>query len=193
MPAPGAPNPSGPRHIPPLHGAPQRRLCYPISPTSEIVADHHISGGAGRYRCPVSPGWEWESAGGAGEEGGDDLGGVAVEGLAGSVVAHRGACVGVAGCLLYVPQRDAGVQGGAGEGLFGPWPRSVDVDVDHRRLHVMLRGGHPYGTDVSTLRWNGVMIGPFGSTTSAKMLWNFSSAGKESSHLPQSLKLAKSQ
>ena len=36
----------------------------------------------------------------SGDEGGDDVGGVAVEGDAGSVVAHGGARVGVAGGLL---------------------------------------------------------------------------------------------
>ncbi len=41
-------------------------------------------------------------AGGAGEEGGDDVGGVAVEGDSASVVAHGGAGVGVAGGFLDV-------------------------------------------------------------------------------------------
>ena len=67
------------------------------------------------------------------------------------------------------------------------------VDRDIGRLHVTLRAGRRYGTDVNMVRSNGATIGPFGSTTSAKRVWNFSSVGKESSHLPQSLKLAKSQ
>ena len=54
-------------------------------------------------------------AGGAGDEGGDDVGGVPVEGDAGAVVAHRGARVGVAGGFLDVAQRDAGVEGGGDE------------------------------------------------------------------------------
>jgi hypothetical protein len=41
-------------------------------------------------------------SGGAGEEGGDDVGGVSVEADAGSVVAHGGAWVGVTGGFLDV-------------------------------------------------------------------------------------------
>ncbi len=41
-------------------------------------------------------------AGGAGDERGDDVGGVAVEADSGAVVAHGGARVGVAGCFLDV-------------------------------------------------------------------------------------------
>lgn len=51
-------------------------------------------------------------AGSPGHEGGDDVGGVAVEGDAGAVVAHRGPRVGVAGGLLHVPERHTGVEGG---------------------------------------------------------------------------------
>lgn len=54
-------------------------------------------------------------SGGAGEECGDDVGGVSVEGDAGSVVAHGGARVGVAGGFLHVTQWDAGVEGGGDE------------------------------------------------------------------------------
>ena len=43
-------------------------------------------------------------AGSAGDEGGDDVRGVPVMGLAGSVVAHRRPRVGVTGRLLHVPQ-----------------------------------------------------------------------------------------
>jgi hypothetical protein len=41
-------------------------------------------------------------AGGSGDEDGDDVGGVAVQGLAATVVAHRRARVGVAGGFLHV-------------------------------------------------------------------------------------------
>jgi hypothetical protein len=41
-------------------------------------------------------------AGGAGEVGGDDVGGVAVEGASSAVVAHGGARVGVGGGFLNV-------------------------------------------------------------------------------------------
>jgi hypothetical protein len=47
---------------------------------------------------------------GAGDERGDDVGGVAIQGLASSVVAHGGARVSVAGCFLDVAQRNAGVE-----------------------------------------------------------------------------------
>ena len=48
----------------------------------------------------------------SGEVGGDDVGGVAVEGDPGAVVAHRRARVGVRGRLLNIAQRDAGIKGG---------------------------------------------------------------------------------
>ena len=44
--------------------------------------------------------------------GGDDVGGVSIEGGAGAVVAHRGARVGVRGRLLKVARWDARVQCG---------------------------------------------------------------------------------
>src|SRR5829696_9228197 len=50
------------------------------------------------------------SAGGAGDESGDDVGGVTVEGDSGSVVAHRDSRVGVAGGFLHVAERYAGVE-----------------------------------------------------------------------------------
>ena len=59
----------------------------------------------GRTDCPL-----WRDiasrllSGGAGDEGGDDVGGVAVERDAGAVVAHGGAGVGVAGGFLDVAQ-----------------------------------------------------------------------------------------
>jgi hypothetical protein len=65
--------------------------------------------------CYCSPaGTRW-SAAGAGDEGGDDVGGVAVEGLAASVVAHGGAGISMAGSLLHIPQRYAGIEGGSDE------------------------------------------------------------------------------
>jgi hypothetical protein len=50
------------------------------------------------------------SARGAGDERGHDAGGVAIQGLASSVIAHRGARVSVAGCFLYVARRNTGVE-----------------------------------------------------------------------------------
>jgi len=70
--------------------------------------------------CPVGPGYDDRPgplAGGAGDEGGDDVGGVAVEGHSCSVVAHGGARVGVAGCFLDVAEGYAGVEGGGDEGV----------------------------------------------------------------------------
>src|SRR5688572_9452497 len=55
-----------------------------------------------RRRCAGRSGVEIGLAGGAGDEGGDDVGGVAVERDPGTVVAHSGATIGVAGCLLDV-------------------------------------------------------------------------------------------
>jgi 2-polyprenyl-3-methyl-5-hydroxy-6-metoxy-1,4-benzoquinol methylase len=66
-----------------------------------------------RYRPVV----ESVSAAGAGEEGGHDVGGVTGERLAGPVVAHRRARVGVRGCLLYVAEWNLGVQGGGDEAV----------------------------------------------------------------------------
>ncbi len=57
------------------------------------------------------------SARSASYEGGDDVGGVPVEGLAAPVVAHRGARVGVAGRFLHITQWHTGVQGGGDEGV----------------------------------------------------------------------------
>ena len=57
------------------------------------------------------------SAGRAGDERGDDVGGVAVQRLAATVIAHRCPWVGVTGCFLHVTQRHAGVEGGGDEGV----------------------------------------------------------------------------
>ena len=54
-------------------------------------------------------------AGSAGDEGGDDVSGVPVEGLATPVVAHRRSRVGVAGRFLHITQRDTRIQGGGDE------------------------------------------------------------------------------
>jgi hypothetical protein len=51
-------------------------------------------------------------SGGASEERRDDVGGVSVEGDAGSVIAHGGAWVGMTGGFLDVAQWDAGMEGG---------------------------------------------------------------------------------
>lgn len=55
------------------------------------------------------------SACGAGEVGGDDVGGVPVQGDSGAVVAHGRSRVGVRSRFLDVAQRDASVQGGGDE------------------------------------------------------------------------------
>lgn len=79
-------------------------------------APRPITGGAGRYRVlgiarqPCSCG-----ACRAGDECGDDVGGVSVEAASGPVVAHRCSRVGVAGGFLDVSQRDTGVEGGGDE------------------------------------------------------------------------------
>ena len=49
--------------------------------------------------------------GSSGDVGGDDAGGVLVQGYSGAVVADRGSRVGVRGRFLDVAQRDAGVEG----------------------------------------------------------------------------------
>ncbi len=56
-------------------------------------------------------------SGGSGEEGGDDVGGVAVKRHSRPVVAHGGARIRVAGGLLHVAEGDAGVEGGGDEGV----------------------------------------------------------------------------
>jgi hypothetical protein len=50
------------------------------------------------------------SSGGAGEECSHDVGGVAVEGDSGSVVAHGGTGIGMAGGFLHIAQRNPSVQ-----------------------------------------------------------------------------------
>lgn len=61
----------------------------------------------------------------AGDECGDDVGGVTVERDAGTVVSHRGARVGVTGGLLDVAQRNTGIQRGSDEGV----PQRVRSDA----------------------------------------------------------------
>jgi hypothetical protein len=76
------------------------------------------------------------SAGGAGDEGGHDVGGVTVERLAGPVVAHGRARVGVRGGLLDVSQRHTGVQGGGVQ----EWRRLCG----EIRLVIPARRAHPF-------------------------------------------------
>src|SRR5438093_235361 len=57
----------------------------------------------------------WVLAGRAGDEGGNDVGGVTVEGDSSSVVTHRGARVRVTGGFLDVAEGDACVEGGGDE------------------------------------------------------------------------------
>jgi len=73
----------------------------------------------GRAACGRSAGWAGWSAGGTCEVGGDDVGGVPVEGDPGPVIAHGG----VRGGFLDVAQWDAGVQRCGDEGVAqGVWP-----------------------------------------------------------------------
>jgi hypothetical protein len=67
-----------------------------------------------RSRCVARA---FGSAAGAGEERGDDVGGVPVERHPGAVVAQSGAGIGVAGGFLDVAQWNAGVEGGGDEGV----------------------------------------------------------------------------
>ena len=55
-------------------------------------------------------------SGSGGHVGGEDVVGVAVQVLAGSVIAHRGARVSVTGRDLDVPEVDAGIEHGRDEG-----------------------------------------------------------------------------
>jgi hypothetical protein len=48
----------------------------------------------------------------SGDECGDDVGGVPVQGRAGAVISHRGSRAGVRGGFLDVPERDSGVERG---------------------------------------------------------------------------------
>jgi hypothetical protein len=68
-------------------------------------------------------------SGTGGHVGGQDVIRVAVKSLAGAVVAHHGARVGVAGCDLDVPQVHSGVQNGGDEGMaehMRVWPGDAD-------------------------------------------------------------------
>ena len=53
--------------------------------------------------------------GGSGNIGGDDVGGVPVEGGPGPVIPHGGSRVGVRGGFLHIPQRHPGIEGGGDE------------------------------------------------------------------------------
>lgn len=64
------------------------------------------------------------SAAGAGDEGRDDVGGVAVEEAASSVVAHRRSRIGVRRSFLDIAQRDTGVEGSRDEAV----PKGVRRD-----------------------------------------------------------------
>ena len=72
----------------------------------------------------AAPIWAGGSAGGAGEVGGDDVGGVPVERHPVAVVAHRGARVGVRGGLLDIAERHPGVERGSDESM----PKRVRAD-----------------------------------------------------------------
>jgi len=64
-------------------------------------------------------------SGGAGDVGGDDVGGMPVERRACPVITHRGPRVGVGRGFLHVAERYAGVQSGSDEGM----PQRVRPDV----------------------------------------------------------------
>jgi hypothetical protein len=57
------------------------------------------------------------SAAAAGDERGDDVRGVPIQGLAATVIPHRRSRVGVTGGFLHVTQRHTGVQGGGDEAV----------------------------------------------------------------------------
>ena len=76
--------------------------------------------------CPARPGdigaryrpaGVWGLAGGAGDEGRHDVGGVAVQGGQGPVVTHGGARVSMTGGFLDVTQRHPCVEGGGDQGV----------------------------------------------------------------------------
>jgi hypothetical protein len=67
-------------------------------------------------------------AGGSCDVGGDDIGGVPVQGCPGPVVSHGCPWVGVGSGFLHVPQGHAGVQGGGDERM--PQRMRPDVLVD---------------------------------------------------------------
>jgi hypothetical protein len=56
-------------------------------------------------------------AGGSGKVGGDDVGGVAVEGTSGAVVAAGLSWVGVTSEVLHVPQAATSIEGGGDRGV----------------------------------------------------------------------------
>jgi hypothetical protein len=80
-------------------------LAAPIDGSSVIIGAAPVAGAA----------LNLASAGGAGEVGGDDVGGMAVEGDSGAVVAHGRPRIGVRGGFLDVAQRDAGIERGGDE------------------------------------------------------------------------------
>ena len=89
---------------------------HPITAPEHIQSTRPATGGAGRYRCSVSPGRQGSAgAAGAGDERGHDVGGVAVKAVAGAVVTHRCAWVGVRRCFLDITQWDASVERGGDE------------------------------------------------------------------------------
>jgi hypothetical protein len=69
-------------------------------------------------------------SGGSGEVGGDDVGGVAVEGAAGAVVAAGLARVGVPGEVLHIPQAAPRVEGGGDRRLTQVRERVTDAGLD---------------------------------------------------------------
>lgn len=100
---------------PSFAGAPGPSQSSPLSRSPWETRWAPGTGGLGRYRHPVSPKpIGGESAGGASQEHGHGVGGVAIKRSPASVVAHSCPRIGVAGCFLDIPQRNAGVEGSGG-------------------------------------------------------------------------------
>ena len=101
------------RQCPDPHVALDRELSVPDPRRSAVVGMWAV--GLGVASADVGAPWlthrtaVW-SARRAGDERGDDVGGVAVQRLAATVIAHRRPWVGVARCCLHVAQRHAGVE-----------------------------------------------------------------------------------
>jgi|HubBroStandDraft_1064217.scaffolds.fasta_scaffold07294_8 hypothetical protein len=90
--------------------------------TGEPVPDQIAAGSVGRpsdiggLAEPISARrWSWRCSASCAGDAGGGIGGVAVEGCAGSVIPHRGAGVGVGSGFLDVAERDAGVERGGDE------------------------------------------------------------------------------
>jgi hypothetical protein len=76
---------------------------------------------------------------------GHDVGGVAIDGLASSVVAHGGAGISMAGCFLDVAQRDTGVERSGDERVPQRVRPSAGVFVHRARRAIVPRTSRAMG------------------------------------------------